>query len=168
MATLAHEVEVQDFGRPIWQSPYALPVTLPNDLKWFQHISVYVNYCILCSVPVVSLWYGKHSVVPQWFAQDPCARSLQACFFFWSLHFRPWGIKLEDRIGTLMWNSAWHLECFLPRDVEELCCSLSTFWQLFALFGSALAKVIMLFRAWEQCCTRWTFVWDLRSLELKT
>ena len=47
--------------------------------------------------------------------------------------FRPWGIKLEDRVGTLMWNSAWHLECLLPRDVEELCCCPSPLWQVFAL-----------------------------------
>lgn len=39
---------------------------------------------------------------------------------FWLLW--PPGIKLEDRVGTLMWNSAWHMECLWAKIVQVLAC----------------------------------------------
>ena len=39
---------------------------------------------------------------------------------FWLLG--PPGIKLEDRVGTLMWNSAWHMECPWAKIVQVLAC----------------------------------------------
>ena len=36
--------------------------------------------------------------------------------------FGPPGIKLEDRVGTLMWNSAWHMECLLAKICQVLAC----------------------------------------------
>ena len=70
------------------------------------------------------------------------------------------GIKLEDRVGTLMWNSAWHLECLLENlSWPQRCFVHSAVCD--CLFGR---QAIMEFHAWEQCCTHWIFAWAPLSL----